>query len=637
MCGIAGMFDFREVRLVEKPLLDSITDIVSHRGPDARGTFIDPGLGLGHRRLSIIDISTGQQPMATLDGQIIVTYNGEIYNFQDVRRELEGYGYRFRTHSDTEVILAAWAEWGEACVKQFRGMFAFAVYDRRTQTLFLARDRLGVKPLHYAILPDGWIVFGSELKSIIAHPAVNRTIDPQAVEDFFAFGYIADPRTIFSSVKKLPAAHTLTVRRGHDIGLPKSYWDVSFEHRHTASEADLSHELVERVREAVKIRLMSEVPLGAFLSGGVDSSAIVAMMAELSPEPVNTCSMGFDVAGYDETEYAQTIAQQYKTKHRSRIVRSDDIDMIDKLVAAYDEPFADASALPTYQVCALARESVTVALSGDGGDELFAGYRRHRLHAAEEKVRSTLPLGFRKSIFGTLGKAYPKLDWAPQFLRAKTTFQALGMSTGEAYTNSVSVIRQDVRAQMFTDKFRRELQGYNASAYMRDMVERAPSDDAIGQVQYADIKIWLPGDILTKMDRASMAVGLESREPLLDHELLEWASGLPAHMRIQGGQGKYILKKAFEPYLPKEILYRPKQGFVVPISNWFRGPLKSVITDLIEKSTALDTGYFNREFLKTAFVEHCSGTAEHGRLFWSLLMFNRSLEYLSQHTAQATA
>jgi asparagine synthase (glutamine-hydrolysing) len=635
MCGVAGLFDFREARLVDKNLLDQMTDRVSHRGPDARGTFIDPGLGLGHRRLSIIDISTGQQPMTSLDGQIVVSYNGEIYNFMDVRRELEGYGYRFKTHSDTEVILAAWAEWGESCVKQFRGMFAFALYDRRTQTLFLARDRLGVKPMHYAVTPQGWVVFGSELKSVIRHPDIKRHIDPQAIEDYFSFGYIADPRTIFSSVRKLPAGHTLTVRRGMDIGLPRSYWDVSFEHRHTGSEADLSHELVERVRESVKIRLMSEVPLGAFLSGGVDSSAVVAMMAELSSEPVNTCSIGFDVAGYDETEYAQKVAQLYKTKHKARTVKSDDIDLIDKLVFAYDEPFADASALPTYQVCALARESVTVALSGDGGDELFAGYRRHRLHAAEERVRSALPLGFRRSLFGMLGKTYPKLDWAPQFLRAKTTFQALGMSTGEAYTNSVSVIRHDVRLQMFTDKFRQELQGYNAAAHMRDMVERAPSEDAIGQIQYADLKIWLPGDILTKMDRASMAVSLESREPLLDHKLLEWASGLPAHMRIQGGQGKYILKKAFEPYLPHDILYRPKQGFVVPISNWFRGPLKSVIAELIETSTALDTGYFNKTFLKSAFADHCAGTAEHGRLFWSMLMFDRSLAALNSSTEKA--
>jgi asparagine synthase (glutamine-hydrolysing) len=628
MCGVAGLFDFQQARLVDRDLLDKITDIVSHRGPDERGVYIDPGLGLGHRRLSIIDLSSGQQPMATMDGQIIVTYNGEIYNFMDVRRELEDYGYRFRTHSDTEVILAAWAEWGEACVKQFRGMFAFAVYDKRTQTLFLARDRLGVKPLHYAITTDGWVVFGSELKSIIAHPGIKRSIDTQAIDDYFTFGYIADPRTIFSTVKKLPAGHTLTVRRGQDVGLPKSYWDFSFEHRHTGSEADLSRELLDRMREAVRIRLMSEVPLGAFLSGGVDSSAVVALMAGLSSEPVNTCSIGFDVAGYDESAYAERVAQQYKTRHRSRIVNSNDIALIDKLTFAYDEPFADASALPTYQVCALARETVTVALSGDGGDELFAGYRRHRLHAAEERVRSKLPIGLRKSVFGALGRSYPKLDWAPQFLRAKTTFQALGMSTGEAYTNSVSIIRTETRLRMFSDAFRRDLQGYTATGYMRDMVERAPAEDAIGQIQYADIRIWLPGDILTKVDRASMAVGLESREPLLDHELLEWASGLPPHMRIHGGQGKYLLKKAFEPYLPQDILYRPKQGFVVPISDWFRGPLRETAQQLVTKSTALDTGYFNREFLQQALDDHCAGTVEHGRLFWALLMFDRSLSYL---------
>jgi asparagine synthase (glutamine-hydrolysing) len=628
MCGVAGLFDFEQARPVDRALLDRMTDIVLHRGPDERGVYLDPGLGLGHRRLSIIDLSSGQQPMVSIDGQVIVSYNGEIYNFMDVRRELEDYGYRFRTHSDTEVILAAWAEWGEACVKQFRGMFAFALYDKRTQTLFLARDRLGVKPMHYAITPDGWILFGSELKTILVHPGIKRTIDPKAIEDYFTFGYIADPRTILLAVRKLPAAHTLTIRRGQPIGLPKSYWDVSFEHRHKGSEADLANELLERMREAVRIRLMSEVPLGAFLSGGVDSSAVVALMAELSSEPVNTCSIGFDHSDYDESDYADKVAQKFKTRHRSRIVNSNDMVLLDKLTAAYDEPFADSSALPTYQVCALARETVTVALSGDGGDELFAGYRRHRLHAAEERVRSALPLGLRKSLFGALGRSYPKLDWAPQFLRAKTTLQALGMTAGEAYTNSVAVLRQETRTRMYSDSFRRELQGYNATHYMREMVERAPAEDAIGQIQYADIRIWLPGDILTKVDRASMAVSLESREPLLDHELLEWASGLPAHLRIQGGQGKYLLKKAFEAYLPKEILYRPKRGFSVPISDWFRGPLKSVARDLVTNSTALATGYFNREFLQQAFEDHCAGTVEHGRLLWALLMFDRSLTYL---------
>ncbi len=628
MCGIAGLFDIMSTRAVDPKMLDQITDIASHRGPDERGVYIHNGVGLGHRRLSIIDLSSGQQPMKSIDENIVVSYNGEIYNFLEVRQQLIEFGYKFQTKSDTEVILYAWAEWGEACVKQFRGMFAFALFDLRTQSLFLARDRLGVKPLHYAVLPSGWVVFGSELKNVICHPEVIRNVDVEAVEDYFTFGYIADPRTIFTTVKKLPAGHALLIKRGQGVGAPSKYWDVTFSTRHTGSEKDLAHELEERLREAVRIRLMSEVPLGAFLSGGVDSSAIVAMMAQLSNEPVNTCSIGFDAPGYDESAYAQKVAGLFQTRHRSRTMNANDFSLVDTLVKSYDEPFADASALPTYRVCELARENVTVALSGDGGDELFAGYRRHRFHAAEERVRSALPYGLRRSVFGFLGRAYPRIDWAPQFLRARTTFQSLGMSTGEAYANSVAVIRNDTRQQMFTDKYRSALQGYNSQRAMQKMVETAPADDAIGQVQYADLKIWLPGDILTKVDRASMAVGLEAREPLLDHQLLEWASGLPPEMRIRGNEGKYLLKKAMEPVLPHDILYRPKQGFVVPVSNWFRDELFSTVDNLVNKSPVMDTGWFNRDFLRKAIIDHRAGTVEHGRLLWSLFMFDKSMSHL---------
>jgi asparagine synthase (glutamine-hydrolysing) len=629
MCGIAGLFDLTSNRAVDPTLLDRITDAALHRGPDARGVFIQGGVGLGHRRLSIIDITTGQQPMRSADDNIIVSYNGEIYNFMEVRQQLIEFGYKFRTKSDTEVILYAWAEWGEACVKQFRGMFAFALFDVRTQSLFLARDRLGVKPLHYAILPSGWLIFGSELKNIISHPEIIRNIDVEAVEDYFTFGYIADPRTIYTSIKKLPAGHTLLFKRGQNAPAPRSYWDISFATRHKGSEQDLAQEMRERIKEAVRIRLMSEVPLGAFLSGGVDSSAVVAMMADISNEPVNTCSIGFDAVGYDESVYAQKVAGLFQTKHRSRIVSSNDFSLADTLVQAYDEPFADASALPTYRVCELARETVTVALSGDGGDELFAGYRRHRFHAAEERVRSNLPLAFRKYIFGFLGRAYPKMDWAPQYLRARSTFQALGMSTGEAYANSVAVIRKDVRQLMFSDKYRRALQGYDSQRAMQLLVENAPAEDPIGQVQYADIKMWLPGDILTKVDRASMAVSLESREPLLDHELLEWATGLAPEMRINGNEGKYLLKKAMEPILPNDILYRQKQGFIVPVSNWFREELYDTVEKLVNSSSVLDTGWFNRDFLRKAIVDHKAGQVEHGRLLWSLYMFDKSMSHLA--------
>ena len=629
MCGISGIFDTRGTRSIDTQILRGMNDSMSHRGPDEHDLWIEPGVGLGHRRLSIIDLSSGQQPMTSACGNAVVSYNGEIYNFKETRKTLEEFGYRFRTHCDTEVILNAWLEWGEACVQHFRGFFAFALYDKRTQTLFLARDRLGVKPLHYCFLPDGQLLFASELKGIIAHPQVRRDLDVRAVDGYFAYGYVPDPETIFTSVKKLPAAHTLLLRRGTTAASPKAYWDVRFETRYRGSEADLAHELVERLRECVRIRLMSEVPLGAFLSGGVDSSAVVAMMAQLSGEAVNTCSIGFNVPGFDESAYAEAMAKRYKTAHRSRVVDVDDFSLIDTLVHAYDEPFADSSALPTYRVCALAREHVTVALSGDGGDELFAGYSRYHYHANEERLRSALPLSLRRPLFGALGALYPKMDWAPKFLRARTTFQALGLSTAEAYVHSVSQLRSEMRHALLSDSFQRALGGYDAVRAMASVMENAPAEDPVSQAQYADIKVWLPGDILTKVDRASMAVSLEAREPLLDHTLLEWAAGLPAEMRLRGGVGKHLLKKAMEPYVPRDLLYRPKQGFSIPVSSWFRGPLAGAMEALSEESPMLDTGWFNRGFIRDAADQHRRGIRDYGSLFWQLLMFDRSLKALS--------
>jgi asparagine synthase (glutamine-hydrolysing) len=637
MCGIAGYFDTREHRSIPEPLLRRMTDAIAHRGPDGSDLYRASGVGLGHRRLAIIDLAGGAQPMATPDGQVVIVFNGEIYNFQDVRRELETLGHRFRTNSDTEVILHAWLEYGEGCVHRLRGMFAFAIHDQRTRTLFLARDRLGVKPLHYAELVTGEVIFGSELKALLVHPRLTRELDPTAIEDYFAYGYIPDPKCLLAGVRKLPAGHTLTLRQGRPVPAPQRYWDVDFTTRHRGKADDLAAELTDRMREAVRLRMIADVPLGAFLSGGVDSSSVVALMAEMSGQPVNTCSIGFDVAGYDETEYAAEIAQRYATNHRTRIVDPNDFALIDKLADAYDEPFADASALPTYRVCALARETVTVALSGDGADEAFAGYRRYRLHANEEKLRGALPLAFRQRVFGTLGRAYPKLDWAPRVLRAKSTFEALGRTTEEAYFNSIAVIPDRLRGRLFSRGFRRELQGHWAGSLYVDTMRAAPARDALGQAQYADIQHWLPGDILTKMDRASMAISLEAREPLLDHELVAWAAGLPPEMRIRGGQGKWLMKRAMERYVPKRLLYRPKMGFVVPISDWFRGPLAQQAEALATHSAAVETGWFDMDFLKRVVADHRSGRSDHGRLLWQLLMLDRSLGKVVEAPQRAAA
>ncbi|HKT78062.1 MAG TPA: asparagine synthase (glutamine-hydrolyzing), partial [Sphingobium sp.] len=414
MCGIAGIFHLETAKPVDPARVRAMLDAMPYRGPDGSGIWTAPGVGLGHLRLSIIDLASGAQPMLTEDESLAVTFNGEIYNFAEVRAELEAKGHVFRTHSDTEVILHGYRQWGEACVERFHGMFAFALFDARAQALWIARDRLGVKPLHYALLSDGSLIFGSELKSLLAHPLLRRAPDLSAVEDYMAYGYVPDDACLVAGVRKLGAGETLRLVRGRPAPQPQRYWDVSFADRSKASPQALEEELVALMRQAVRSRMVADVPLGAFLSGGVDSSSVVALMAEASKQAVKTCTIGFDVAALDETAYADRIARRFATDHRTRIVSPDDYGLIDTLAYHFDEPFADASALPTYRVCELAREQVTVALSGDGADEAFAGYRRHRFQLQGERVRSIMPASVRQPLFGALGRWYPKADWAPR-------------------------------------------------------------------------------------------------------------------------------------------------------------------------------------------------------------------------------
>jgi asparagine synthase (glutamine-hydrolysing) len=628
MCGIAGIFHLETAKPVDPARVRLMTDAQTHRGPDGSGVWTAPGVGLGHRRLSIIDLSGGAQPMLTQDGALAVTFNGEIYNFAAVRTELEAKGHVFRSHSDTEVILHGWRQWGPECVHRFDGMFAFALFDAREQSLWLVRDRLGVKPLHYATLSDGSLIFASELKGLLVHPLLRKEPDLSAVEDFLGLGYVPDDACIVKGVRKLGAGETLLLRRGKPLPQPSRYWDVSFADRSTAKPAALEEELVALMQAAVRSRMAADVPLGAFLSGGVDSSSVVALMAEASRRAVKTCTIGFDVDALDETAYADQIARRFATDHRTRIVSPDDYALIDTLAHHFDEPFADASALPTYRVCELARETVTVALSGDGADEAFAGYRRHRFQHAEERLRAFLPQSVRGSLLGGLGRIYPKADWAPRPLRAKATLLSLARSGEEGYAASVGVTGEAMRARLFTPAARAALQGHRAEdRYVRAMRD-APARDPIDRAQYADMKIWLPGDILTKTDRMSMAVGLEAREPLLDHRLVEFAARLPVAMRLRGGQGKYLLKKAMEAYLPHDILYRPKMGFVTPISDWFRGPLASEAAGIAGGSALARTGWFDGKVIARAAADHKSGLADHGRLLWQLMMLDRSLNRL---------
>ena len=596
-----------------------------HRGPDEGGVHLEPGVALGHRRLSIIDLATGQQPLFNEDGSVAVVFNGEIYNYQELIPELQALGHRFHTRSDTEVIVHAWESWGEACVERFRGMFAFALWDRNRQCLFLARDRLGVKPLHYALLDDGSFVFGSELKALLVCPALRREMDPLAIEEYFALGYIAEPRTIFHQVKKLPPAHTLLLKRGEPVPEPREYWDVRFTLDNPISQTDAQAELMARIEESVRLRMISEVPLGAFLSGGVDSSAVVAVMAGLSKEPVNTCSISFSDPKYNESEFAKMVADRYHTRHFQDQVESDDFDLIDTLAWLYDEPYADSSAIPTYRVCQLARKHVTVALSGDGGDEAMGGYRRYKLHLMEESMRRALPLGVRKPLFGALGTLYPKADWAPRMFRAKTTFQSMARTSVEAYFHSMSILRGDMRDKLFSDSFKRQLGGYDAIEVFRRHAVRAGTDDPLGLVQYIDLKTYLVGDINTKVDKASMAHSLEVREPLMDHPLIEWLATLPSSFKLQRGEGKQFFKKALEPMLPNDVLYRPKMGFAVPLERWFRGPLKDRVRASVLGPRLAQTGMFNADYLEHLVSAHQSGARDYSAPLWSLLMFEAFL------------
>jgi asparagine synthase (glutamine-hydrolysing) len=625
MCGIAGIFHLETPKPVDPERVRKMTDAIAHRGPDGSGVWTAPGIGLGHRRLSIIDLGGGAQPMISDDARIVVSFNGEIYNFQELRRELEAAGHAFKTNSDTEVILHGWRHWGVDCISRFHGMFVFAIYDAKDRQLLLARDRLGVKPLHYAALPDGSVIFGSELKALLAHPALRREPDMLAVDDYLAFGYVPDHNCIVQGVKKLPAGHFMLMQQGKPLPVPCEYWDIDFSKRVKGRQEELEEELLRLMKQAVASRMVADVPLGAFLSGGVDSSSVVALMAEISKQPVKTCSIGFDVSSLDETAYADRIAKRFHTDHRSRQVGSGDFELIDTLSYHFDEPFADVSALPTYRVCQLAREQVTVALTGDGADEAMAGYRRHVFHHNEERIRAVIPQNIRGPLLGSLGRFYPKADWAPRPLRAKTTLLSLARSGEEGYAEAVGFTGPAARQQLYSSRMRSVLGGYRSETHMHRLMSNAPARSGLDQAQYADMKMWLPGDILTKLDRTSMAVGLEAREPLLDHRLMEFAASLPENMRVRRGQGKYLMKHTMGRYLPEDILYRPKMGFTTPIAHWLRGPLADIARALANNRTLQQLDWFSSAQLTKIADDHIAGRRDNGRLLWQIIMLEKSM------------
>lgn len=620
MCGIAGIFNRTGAHIDNKALLQ-MTRTMVHRGPDEEGYYVGDGsgsVGLGHRRLSIIDLASGQQPLCNEDESVWIVFNGEIYNFQVLKRELEGHGHQFRTNSDTETIVHGYEQWGEQVFERLRGMFAIALWDENRRRLVLARDRVGKKPLYY-LETENRIVFGSEIKAILAFPGVSREMDMTALSDYFSLLYIPAPKTIFKSIRKLPAAHYAVVTADSFSITP--YWDLSFYPRHDLPEGKMMEEMLDILDEATRMRMISEVPLGAFLSGGVDSSGVVAMMAKQSVEAVKTNAISFSVAKYNEVEYARKVAALFQTDHHEFHVTPEAIPVIEKLAWHYDEPFADSSAVPTYYVSQTARNNVTVSLSGDGGDENFAGYRRYYFDMRENFVRNLVPDRLRGPVFGSIGKLYPKADYLPQIFRGKTFISNVARDPVDAYFFSVSALYNDQKARLLNGDVNRAIAGYDTRELFYALYKNAPAGDHLSKIQYLDIKTYLCEDILTKVDRASMAVSLEVRCPILDHVFMEYVAKIPSKYKLVGTDGKHIFKKALKKYLPDDILYRRKMGFGVPILEWLRADLKEYGRGLVLDGEA-SKKYLNKGFLEKIWNEHQRGVRNRSTELWAVMMLN---------------
>ena len=613
MCGIAGRFNYDPLRPVARDVLEAMTDSMTHRGPDAAGYHLAPGIGLGHRRLSIIDLSTGDQPLANENGTVWTVFNGEIYNFAEVRAELLAHGHRFRTNSDTEVIVHGYEQWGERCVDKFRGMFAFAVWDATARRLVLARDRVGVKPLYYAEIPGRGIVFGSELKALLEDPEVPRAWRPDAIDAFLTLLYIPAPATIYQGIHKLEPGHVLVAEKGSFRTF--RYWDLEFTGDGDARrEQDYLEELDALLRESVALRQIADVPLGAFLSGGIDSSAVAAYMVETSSRPPLTISVGFDHAKYDELAHAKRVAEHLGCEFHPRTVTPDIVTLLPKLAWHFDEPFADSSAVPTYYVSKAARELVTVALSGDGGDELWAGYTRHRVERWEQNARTVL--GPAAGIAGALAHALPLS------VKGARSLRHLASRPDQAYAikHAYGMFEPDAKARLYSGDFAASVRHADPFAMFRQVYARCASRDPLDRGLYTDVHTYMIDDILTKVDRMSMAVSLEAREPLLDHRLLEFAARVPTSLKLKDGRGKYLLRKALERKVPREILERGKQGFEAPIAEWLRGPLAPMAESLLGDGRLRDRGVFDGREVSRLWTEHRDGRADHRHRLWQLMM-----------------
>jgi len=617
MCGIVGLMYHDRQKPVRQESVKKMCDTLVHRGPDDEGFYVDRNVGIGMRRLTVIDLSTGHQPMTNEDGRYWIVFNGEIYNYPELRKELESKGHRFSTHTDTETIVHAYEEFGEACVERLNGMFAFALWDREEEKLVLARDRLGVKPLYYYEGADRF-VFGSELKAVLADPNVPRVIDFRALDRFLTFEYIPSPLSVFQGILKLPPGHLLTLEKGKTS--LKQYWNLPT-YVHHKSEEELTEVFYDLMKDAVKIRLISDVPLGAFLSGGVDSSTIVCMMSELMNQPVKTFSIGFDDPSYNELDYARAVAKHYGAEHQDLIIQPNVVDLVEDLIKYLDEPLADVSVFPTYLVSKLAREQVTVVLSGDGGDELFGGYD---WYLAEKISRSyqKLPLSIRTELIPFLMNAVPPASQKKGFVnKAKRFVEGTQLPEALQHFRWNIFLSEDRKATLYRDGLSASLAGESAYAPHLSYLREMQGSDPLWQQQYADIKTYMVDDILVKVDRMSMANSLEARTPFLDYRIAEFAAGLPPDLKLKGFKTKWFLKQAMRKKLPPFVIDRKKEGFSIPMKNWLKGDLNPMMQDLLSPDRINNEGLFQSDDIEKMKKEHLAGTANHAHQLWSLMVF----------------
>ena len=628
MCGITGAI-WQDPRLaIDQPTLERMTAVLAHRGPDDEGTYssqfhvrpaygLMPGVVLGHRRLSIIDVAGGHQPMSNEDGSIWVVFNGEIYNYRDLQRRLEGSGHKLRTRSDTETIVHLYEDQGLKFLDHLNGMFALAIWDARLGRLVLARDRLGKKPLVYR-LESGRLIFASELKSILQVPGVLREVDPQALDQFLTYQYVPHPRTIFRGVSKLPPAHYAVYQNGQLT--TNCYWRPRLDREVERPAEEYAEQLRETMTSAVRLRLESDVPVGAFLSGGVDSSLVVALMQQLSDQRVKTFSIGFGVAEYDETPYARQVARHLGTDHHEFRVEADAVKILPRLAWHFDEPFGDSSAIPTYYVAQMTRQHVKVALTGDGGDELFAGYPRYQAVALAAPL-DRLPRGVLALLTLPLWEQLGRRHAQKSVVRRMARFsEALGQSPGRRYYDWISIFNESRRAALYSEQFVAQLPNSDPFDFLAAALARVGHRDAVTSVSLADLLTYLPCDLLTKVDIASMAHGLECRQPLLDFRLVELAAQMPIRMKFRRGRGKWILREAFKDLLPRAIFRRRKVGFGVPLDHWLRGELKPLVREVLLDSRSLNRGYFRPAAVRQLVEEHETRRFNHGYRIWSLLM-----------------